>query len=261
MNLPSVKGWVCRSHVTAGEREVTDPTLFNGTLQVTTYKPNASSCVGGTAVPGTWCSTTPPAAQRTLPQFDWYGDGAINIHDLYMGQTVAGIVARYVLRGGPQDGHHGRPGGVYTTTGAAEVGRSVRWRELRPQYTQRRCARPRRLAGDPLMKRHPLQMMRILAAATVADRCLRRTRVGEQGGAGAGQRAGHGGQRHGRGDDQWPDVSDQSQQPRLPGDSGRSRGRSDRAGAEWAGGVTRRRRSSASSLARAPSRRRTEARS
>lgn len=121
VNLPSNKGWYVDLSLDAGERVVTDPTLFNGTLQITTYQPNANTCVGGgNAYYMVFNYATGGAT--TLPQFDWYGNGAITSADLYMGQTVAGMSLGNSYAAAPKMVTMGDQAVVYTTTGAAQVG-------------------------------------------------------------------------------------------------------------------------------------------
>jgi hypothetical protein len=58
----------------------------------------------------------------TLPQFDWYGSGAITSADLYMGGTVAGMSLGNSYAAAPKMVTMGDQAVVYTTTGAAQVG-------------------------------------------------------------------------------------------------------------------------------------------
>lgn len=128
VNLPTVKGWYVDLYVAnssgtqldPGERVVTDPALFNGTLQITTYQPNPNTCVGGG---NAWYMVFNYATggATTLQQFDWYGAGAINNHDLYMGQTVAGSSLGNSYAAAPKMVSMGPQAVVYTTTGAAEL--------------------------------------------------------------------------------------------------------------------------------------------
>ncbi|HEX4052532.1 MAG TPA: PilC/PilY family type IV pilus protein [Steroidobacteraceae bacterium] len=129
VNLPSVRGWYVDLDVTGtsgaqldpGERVVTDPTLFNGTLQITTYQPNPNTCVGGG---NAWYLVFNYATggSTTLPQFDWYGSGTINNNDLYMNQTVAGMSLGNSYAAAPKMVTMGDQAVVYTTQGTAQVG-------------------------------------------------------------------------------------------------------------------------------------------
>lgn len=121
VNLPSDKGWYVDLSLDAGERVVTDPTLFNGTLQITTYQPNPNTCVGGGSAYYMVFNYATGGA-TTLPQFDWYGNGAITSKDLYMGQTVAGMSLGNSYAAAPKMVTMGDQAVVYTTTGAAQVG-------------------------------------------------------------------------------------------------------------------------------------------
>jgi type IV pilus assembly protein PilY1 len=121
VNLPANKGWYVDLSLDAGERVVTDPALFNGTLQITTYQPNPNTCVGGgNAYYMVFNYATGGAT--TLPQFDWYGNGSITSADLYMGQTVAGMSLGNSYAAAPKMVTMGDQAVVYTTTGAAQVG-------------------------------------------------------------------------------------------------------------------------------------------
>jgi type IV pilus assembly protein PilY1 len=121
VSLPSVKGWYVDLSTDPGERVVTDPTIFNGTVQVTTYQPNASTCVGGG---NAWYMVFNYATggATSIPQFDWYGQNAINGNDLYRGQTVAGMSLGNSYAAAPKMVTMGQQAVVYTTTGEAEVG-------------------------------------------------------------------------------------------------------------------------------------------
>ncbi|HTT05905.1 MAG TPA: PilC/PilY family type IV pilus protein [Steroidobacteraceae bacterium] len=122
VNLPASRGWYVDLNVTgsAGERVVTDPALFNGTLQITTYQPNSNTCVGGgNAYYMVFNYATGGAT--TLPQFDWYGSGTINSADLYDGQTVAGASLGNSYAAAPKMVTLGDQAIVYITTGAAQV--------------------------------------------------------------------------------------------------------------------------------------------
>jgi type IV pilus assembly protein PilY1 len=88
--LPSTKGWYVDLSLDAGERVVTNPSLFDGTLQLTTYQPNPNPCLaGGQAYYMVFNYAT--GGSTTVPQFDWNGNGAVTNADLYMGGTVAGV--------------------------------------------------------------------------------------------------------------------------------------------------------------------------
>jgi len=122
VNLPSSRGWFVDLNVagSAGERVVTDPELFNGTLQITTYQPNSNTCVGGgNAYYMVFNYAT--GGQTTLPQFDWYGGGTIGSSDLYNGQTVAGASMGNSYAAAPKMVTLGDQAIVYITTGAAQV--------------------------------------------------------------------------------------------------------------------------------------------
>jgi type IV pilus assembly protein PilY1 len=120
VNLPGNEGWFVDLNVDAGERVVTDPALFNGTLQITTYQPNSNTCVGGgNAYYMVFNYATGGAT--TLPQFDWYGSGSIGSSDLYNGQTVAGASLGNSYAAAPKMVTLGDQAIVYITTGAAQV--------------------------------------------------------------------------------------------------------------------------------------------
>ncbi len=122
VHLPASRGWYVDLNVTgsAGERMVTDPALFNGTLQITTYQPNSNTCVGGgNAYYMVFNYAT--GGSTTLPQFDWYGSGTIGSSDLYEGQTVAGASLGNSYAAAPKMVTLGDQAVVYITTGAAQV--------------------------------------------------------------------------------------------------------------------------------------------
>jgi type IV pilus assembly protein PilY1 len=117
--LPSTKGWYVDLSLDPGERVVTAPALFNGTLQLTTYQPNPNPCVaGGEAYYMVFNYATGGAT--TVAQFDWNGNNAITSADLYQGSTVAGVSLGTAYAAAPKL-ITGAGGAVaYTTTGAGE---------------------------------------------------------------------------------------------------------------------------------------------
>jgi type IV pilus assembly protein PilY1 len=117
--LPSTKGWYVDLSLDAGERVVSDPALFNGTLQLTTYQPNPNPCVaGGEAFYMVFNYATGGAT--TVPQFDWNGNNAVTNADRYMGSTVAGVSLGTAYAASPKL-ITGAGGAVaYTTSGSSE---------------------------------------------------------------------------------------------------------------------------------------------
>jgi type IV pilus assembly protein PilY1 len=117
--LPSTKGWYVDLSLDAGERVVTDPSLFNGTLQLTTYQPNPNPCVaGGEAYYMVFNYATGGAT--TVPQFDWNGINAVTNADLYMGGTVSGVSLGTAYAAAPKLITGAGAAVAYTTTGAGE---------------------------------------------------------------------------------------------------------------------------------------------
>jgi len=90
VNLINNPGWYVDLGLAAGERAVTDPVLFNGTVQLTTYQPNGSTCVGG-GNGFLLVFNYATGGSTSVPQFDWYGSGHLNSSDMVNGQTVAGV--------------------------------------------------------------------------------------------------------------------------------------------------------------------------
>jgi type IV pilus assembly protein PilY1 len=117
--LPSSKGWYVDLSLDPGERVVTDPSLFNGTLQLTTYQPNPNPCVaGGEAYYMVFNYATGGAT--TVPQFDWNGNSSVTSADRYLGNTVAGVSLGTAYAAAPKL-ITGAGGAVaYTTTGSGE---------------------------------------------------------------------------------------------------------------------------------------------
>jgi type IV pilus assembly protein PilY1 len=120
VNLPSAKGWYVDMTLNPGDRVVTDPVLFDGTLQVHTYQPNASTCVGGGNATYLVFNYATGGA-TTVPQFDWNGDGAVNNGDLLSGQIVSGMALGTSYAAAPKMVTMGDQAVVYSTMGAAEV--------------------------------------------------------------------------------------------------------------------------------------------
>ncbi len=120
VNLPAKKGWYVDLSLVSGERDVTDPTLFNGTLQVTTFQPNGSTCTGGG---NAWYTIFNYATGGATveQQFDWNFQNTVNNNDLYMGQTVAGVSLGTAYAAGPKMVTGAGGAMVYTTSGAGEV--------------------------------------------------------------------------------------------------------------------------------------------
>jgi type IV pilus assembly protein PilY1 len=117
--LPSTKGWYVDLSLDPGERVVTDPSLFNGTLQLTTYQPNSNPCVaGGQAYYMVFNYATGGAT--TVPQFDWNGNNAVTSADLFMGNTVAGVSLGTAYAAAPKLITGAGAAVAYTTTGAGE---------------------------------------------------------------------------------------------------------------------------------------------
>jgi type IV pilus assembly protein PilY1 len=117
--LPSTKGWYVDLSLLAGERVVTDPSLFNGTLQLTTYQPNANPCVaGGQAFYMVFNYATGGAT--TVQQFDWNQATSITNADLYMGNSVAGVSLGTAYAAAPKLLTGAGSAIAYTTTGAGE---------------------------------------------------------------------------------------------------------------------------------------------
>jgi type IV pilus assembly protein PilY1 len=120
VNLPAVKGWYVDLNLVSGERVVTDPTLFNGTLQVTTFQPNGSTCTGGG---NAWYMVFNYATGGATveQQFDWNFQNTVNNNDLYMGQTVAGVSLGTAYAAGPKMVTGAGGAMVYTTSGSGEI--------------------------------------------------------------------------------------------------------------------------------------------
>jgi type IV pilus assembly protein PilY1 len=118
--LPSTKGWYVDLSLDPGERVITDPSLFNGTLQLTTYQPNPNPCVaGGQAWYMVFNYATGGAT--TVQQFDWNQNGSVTGADLHLGSTVAGVSLGTAYAAAPKL-ITGAGGAVaYTTTGAGET--------------------------------------------------------------------------------------------------------------------------------------------
>ena len=117
--LPATKGWFVDLSLVAGERVVTDPSLFNGTLQLTTYQPNSNPCVAGGQ---TWYMVFNYATggATTVAQFDWNGNSSVTSADLYMGNTVAGVSLGTAYAAAPKLITGAGSAVAYTTTGAGE---------------------------------------------------------------------------------------------------------------------------------------------
>lgn len=118
--LPSVKGWLVDLNLDAGERVVTQPTLFNGTLQVVSFQPNANICTAGGQ---SWYMVFNYATggSTTLPQFDWNGTNNVSSADLYNGGTVAGLALGTAYSAAPKliTGVNGAM--AYVTSGQGEI--------------------------------------------------------------------------------------------------------------------------------------------
>jgi type IV pilus assembly protein PilY1 len=117
--LPSKHGWYADLSLASGERDVTAPALFNGTLQVVTYQPNPNPCTSGG---NSWYMVFNYATggATTVPQFDWNGNTSVTNADLVAGQTVAGISLGTAYSAAPKlvTGVNGAL--AYTTSGAGE---------------------------------------------------------------------------------------------------------------------------------------------
>jgi type IV pilus assembly protein PilY1 len=118
--LPAVKGWRVDLNLAAGERVVTQPTLFNGTVQVVSYQPNTNICTAGGQ---SWYMVFNYATggATTLPQFDWNGSNSVTSADLYNGLSVAGVSLGTAYSAAPKliTGVNGAM--AYTTSGQGEI--------------------------------------------------------------------------------------------------------------------------------------------
>jgi len=118
--LPTKKGWLVDLLLDAGERVVTQPTLFNGTLQVVSFQPNTSICTAGGQ---SWYMVFNYATggATTLPQFDWNGGNSVTSADLYNGATVAGLALGTAYSAAPKliTGVNGAM--AYVTSGQGEI--------------------------------------------------------------------------------------------------------------------------------------------
>ncbi|MGH8144641.1 MAG: PilC/PilY family type IV pilus protein, partial [Steroidobacteraceae bacterium] len=120
VNLPVQHGWYVDLNLASGERVVTDPALVNGTLQLTSYQPNASTCTGGG---NGWYMVFDYATggATDAAQFGWNSSDSISSADLYMGQTVSGVSEGAVYAAGPKMVTGAGGAVVYTTSGGAEI--------------------------------------------------------------------------------------------------------------------------------------------
>ena len=119
VTLPSKHGWYVDLTLSSGERNVTAPALFNGTLQVVTYQPNPNACTSGG---NSWYMVFnySTGGATTVPQFDWNGNSGVTNVDLVAGQTVAGVSLGTAYSAAPKlvTGVGGAL--AYTTSGAGE---------------------------------------------------------------------------------------------------------------------------------------------
>jgi type IV pilus assembly protein PilY1 len=120
VNLPVQHGWYVDLDLVAGERVVTDPVLFNGTLQLTTYQPNSSTCTGGG---NAWYMVFNYATggATAVAQFDWNGTNSITSADLYDGQTVSGVSLGSAYAAGAKLVTGAGGAVAYTTSGGSQI--------------------------------------------------------------------------------------------------------------------------------------------
>jgi type IV pilus assembly protein PilY1 len=126
VNLPSQAGWYVDLSLTVGERVVTDPQLFNGSLQLTSYQPNTSTCTGGG---NGWFMVFNYATGGATgaQQFGWYTTTSITTADTISGKVVSGISLGANYGSSPailtSNTGAGSAGAVaYVTVGGAEGG-------------------------------------------------------------------------------------------------------------------------------------------
>jgi type IV pilus assembly protein PilY1 len=118
--LPSKKGWYVDLTLLSGERDITDPTIFNGTVQLTTYQPNPSPCTsGGNSYLMVFNYATGGAT--TMPQFDWAGNNNVGSADVLPNGTVAGVSLGTSYASAPKMVTGLGGARAYTTSGAGET--------------------------------------------------------------------------------------------------------------------------------------------
>jgi type IV pilus assembly protein PilY1 len=120
VSLPSKSGWFVDLNLLSGERDVTAPTIFNGTVQLVTYQPNPSPCTaGGQSFLMVFNYATGGAT--TLPQFDWTGGTTIsNATDLVNGNVVSGLSLGTSYAAAPKLVTEVGGAIAYTTNGSGE---------------------------------------------------------------------------------------------------------------------------------------------
>jgi type IV pilus assembly protein PilY1 len=117
--LPSKSGWYVDLTLLSGERDISAPVIFNGSVQLTTYQPSPSPCTaGGAAYLMVFNYITGGAT--TQPQFDWTGGTSVSSADLFNGNVVSGVSLGTTFSAGIKmmTGANGAVG--YTSNGAAE---------------------------------------------------------------------------------------------------------------------------------------------
>jgi type IV pilus assembly protein PilY1 len=118
--LPSKSGWYVDLSLLSGERDVTAPIVFNGTVQLTTYQPSPSSCTAG-GLSYLMVFNYATGGSTTLPQFDWTGSSTVGSNDLYQGGVISGVSLGTSYSAGPKMVTGVGGARAYTTSGAGET--------------------------------------------------------------------------------------------------------------------------------------------